>query len=304
MSSKEPVYFNDGCQKDATYAYLSAKLKSVNPDAYTFSRLFFTRPPTKWAKHDLNWNVVSVCYFAPLDAFCALSMQGDVNLAGQQGFATEKIADAGTYPAGRLGAVKQIRVIGDHLYVCGDQGQVYRRGQGGWTHIDDGILERTISASALDLNGIDGTSDADIYVVAMHGRIFHYDGRSWTELDSPTNVHLERVRCVSPDEVYFCGNAGVFLKKTPKGFEDHSVPDLGKHFWGLEHLDGKIYLATLDGLYVFDGNSVEAVNTGLTPAIGGYRLSARDGTLWSFGVDDVAWFDGTTWTRVEHPDNV
>jgi hypothetical protein len=25
--------------------------------------------------------------------------------------------------------------------------------------------------------------------------------------------------------------------------------------------------------------------------------------LWSFGVDDIAWFDGKKWTRLEHPDN-
>jgi hypothetical protein len=303
MTTKIPVYYNDGCQKDATYVYISSKVKSVDPDEHTLSRMSFCRPP-KWAQHDLNWNVVSVCYFQPLEAFCALSIQGDVSFATQQGFVQEKIADAGTHRTGQLGAVKQIRAIGDDLFVCGDQGQVYWRNAQTWMHLDDGLLDRAISASALDLNSIDGTSIEDIYVCGMHGRIFHFDGRRWSEIDSPTNVHLERVRCVSRDEVYFCGNDGVFLKKTPVGFEDHSTPELGKHFWGLEHFSGNIYLAALNGLYLFDGSSVEAVETRLEPAIGGYRLSARDGTLWSFGVDDLAWFDGKTWTRVDNPNNV
>jgi hypothetical protein len=30
---------------------------------------------------------------------------------------------------------------------------------------------------------------------------------------------------------------------------------------------------------------------------------AKDGILWSFGLKDLARFDGKRWTRVDHPDN-
>jgi hypothetical protein len=45
------------------------------------------------------------------------------------------------------------------------------------------------------------------------------------------------------------------------------------------------------------------LRTGLEPEIDGYRLDARDGQLWSFGVEDLAWFDGKKWKRLKHPDN-
>ena len=298
----EPCYYTDGCVKDFDYVYVASKLKSIDPDEHDFSRMAFYKAPD-WFTHDLEWNVQSVCYFPEKNTLHALSEQGEVDTRGKGFNSSEKIKDAGTYHKGELGAVNQIRKIGKHLYVCGNQGQVYRREESGWVHIDDGLLDRKISARALHLQGIDGTSDEDIYVVGMRGRIFHFDGKKWTELDSPTNLHLERVRCVSPDEVYICGKDGVFLKKTPRGFEDYSVPDLDDYFWGLEYFEGKVYLATTAGLYVFDGKKVEPVDTGLEPPIDGHRLDARDGALWSFGVDDLAYFDGKTWTRVVDPDN-
>lgn len=297
----ETVYFNDGCVKAKESIYLASALYSLDPDEYDFSRMFFYKSG-QWGRHDLDWNVTSVCYSQKEDAYCALSIEGDVSIATtKHGYQIEKIPDAGVRDG--LAAVNQIREIGKHLYVCGDQGQVFRREDSGWVHFDDGLLDRNISASALSLNSIDGSSEEDIYVVADHGRIFHFDGSRWSELDTPTNQHLERVRCVSPEEFYICGKNGVFFKGSTNGFEDFSVGGMEEYFWGLEHFEGKVYLATLKGLFVFDGTSIEPLTTGLESNIGGYRLAAGDGMLWSFGVDDLARFDGKKWTRLKHPDN-
>lgn len=296
----ETVYFNDGCVKEREYVYISANLHSLDQDEYDFSRMCFFKNG-QWSYHDLNWRVESVCYYSELDALCALSVNGEVNFATKQGFNVERIPDAGARDG--LAAVNQMRQIGKRLYVCGDQGQIYRREDSGWVHFDDGLLDRNISASALCLNSIDGSSEEDIYVVADHGRIFHFDGSRWNELDTPTNQHLERVRCVSPEEFYICGKNGVFFKGSTNGFKDFSVGGMEEYFWGLEHFEDKVYLASLKGLFVFDGAIVEPLETGLEPEIGGYRLAAGDGMLWSFGVDDLARFDGKKWTRFKHPDN-
>ncbi len=290
------IYFNDGCIKHKDFVYIAGKLKTIDPNVYDLSRMCQYKSP-RWGYHDLKWNIVSVCYFSVDASLHCLSSAGDVEVAiSGVPFRAEKIADVDD-----IGAVSQIRQIGDHLYVCGMQGQVYRRERGGWVHVDDGILDRKVSVHALQLNGIDGTSDRDIYVAGFGGRIHHFDGHRWTELNSPTNLHLERVHCAG-EATYFCGNKGTFLKLANGVFTDLSI-DIPDHFWGLTAFGGKMYLATLKGLYVFDGARVQPVATGLEPPIGGYRLDARDGQLWSFGVDDLAWFDGTTWTRLKHPDN-
>ena len=283
------------------YVYFAGKLKTLDPDVYDFSRVTFYKNATgaEWWHFDREWNVVSVCYFSHGDlwGFQSLSLRGDIQFSTNLSTHQEKIADVET-----VGAATQIRQIGDRLYVCGMQGQVYRRDEAGWVHIDQGILDRNILVDALHLNTIDGTSERDIYVAGFSGRILHFDGARWDELVSPTNVHLERVHCVSPREVYFCGNKGTFLKLSNGVFTDHSIQS-DDHFWGLTSFEGKVYLATLKGLYVFDGKAVRPVNTKLKPPIGGYRLDARDGQLWSFGVDDLAWYDGKRWSRLKHPDN-
>jgi hypothetical protein len=296
----ESVYFNDGCVRSREYVYISAKLHSIDPNKHDFSRMYFYKSG-QWGRHDLEWNVNSVCYFDEQDALYALSVQGDISIATQQGFRTEKIPGAGTYEG--FASIKQIRQIGKKLYVCGDQGQVYRLDKSGWVHFDNGLLDQKISASALDFNSIDGCCEDDLYAVGYHGRIFHYNEQGWTELESPTNAHIECIRCINSDEFYFCGNNGLFFKATKSGFYDFSLEGLKEHFWGLEYFQGKVYLATLSKLYVFDGASVKPITTGLEPNIGGYKLAARDDMLWSFGVNDLAFFDGKVWNRLKHPDN-
>ncbi|MCG8018515.1 MAG: hypothetical protein JAY97_20090 [Candidatus Thiodiazotropha sp. 'RUGA'] len=301
----EPVYFVDGCVIEHDFIYFAAKVKSVDPNEYDFSRMFY-QDRENWIHHDLNWDVVSCCLLPERGEarrkYCALSMQGDVELDYPGGPDVEKIEGAGTYEG--VGAVKQIKEIAGTLYVCGDQGQVYKRSAPGkWVHMDEGLLDTNISATALDLNGIDGTHEHDIYVVGYHGRIFHRNAAGWSELDSPTNLHLERVCCVSAEEVYICGNEGTLLKGNAEGFSVHRLDGFKEHFWDVEWFNGKLYIASLVGLFVFDGEEIVAVETGLEPDIGGYRLDARDGVLWSFGVDDLAFYDGKKWHRVAHPDN-
>ncbi len=296
------VYFNDGCVKWKDYAFIVAKLHAADAEEATFSRVF-TYDNGQWLHTDFQWNVCSIIYSEFENAIVILSTEGNVSLMSKTGTAHEKISSAGIRDG--LGAVKQIRQIGKSLYVCGDQGQVFKRDSKSkrWTRIDKGILDPKISASALDLNAIAGTAEDDIYVAGFRGRILHFDGKRWTELDSPTNCNLERILVTAANEIYICGDHGTLFRKNGNGFQDLSTDKLQDDFWGMAEYNGKIYLATLHGIHVYDGKSISAVKTGLKPKIGSYRLDARDGMLWSFGVDDLAFFDGNKWTRVHHPDN-
>jgi hypothetical protein len=298
QQQREPAYYNDGCVKERDYIYVSSKLRSVDPDLYDHSRLVLYKAP-RWGFHDVNWNAISVCYWSYFEALVALGTKGQIRFATKQGSSEDQIADVLTVKA----PVKQIREIGSKLHVCGDQGQVYRLEGHGWIHIDTGILDRKISATALDLNSIDGTAEDDIFVVGYGGEIRHFSGRSWSSIDSQTNMNLERVHCVGPGETYVCGDEGTFLRISSRGVENFSLDDEGEDFWGLSSLNGRVFVASLERIYAFNGSELEQVDTKLEPPIGSYRLDSRDGQLWSFGATDLACFDGTTWTRIIDPDN-
>ncbi|MCG7917069.1 MAG: hypothetical protein N0E37_04865, partial [Candidatus Thiodiazotropha taylori] len=62
MSEKriESVYFVDGCVIEHDYIYFATKLKSLDPNEYDFSRMFYL-DRENWIYHDLNYDVVSCC---------------------------------------------------------------------------------------------------------------------------------------------------------------------------------------------------------------------------------------------------
>ena len=59
--------------------------------------------------------------------------------------------------------------------------------------------------------GVWGSSPSDIFAVGRAGEIWHYDGASWTEMDSGTDAYLLGVWGSSPRDVYAVGDAGTIL---------------------------------------------------------------------------------------------
>jgi hypothetical protein len=189
------------------------------------------------------------------------------------------------------------------VFVCGYGGQVYRRSNIGWIHADEHLLDSSPGTLSLDLLDIDGTSPDDIYAVGTGGLIFHYDGKKWSKIDSPTNKHLTRVRCVSKNEVYACGYSGTVIRGKGNTWEDISTKDIMDNYYGIEAFGNSIYLARNSGLLRFSGREFELVDIGSKKNATFHRLHANDDVLWSFGTDDLFWFDGEKWTEVIHPDN-
>jgi hypothetical protein len=59
--------------------------------------------------------------------------------------------------------------------------------------------------------GVWGSSPSDIFAVGRSGMIWHYDGASWTEMDSGTDKFLFGVWGTSPSDVYAVGESGTIL---------------------------------------------------------------------------------------------
>ncbi|MEE9129612.1 MAG: hypothetical protein V3T84_06300 [Phycisphaerales bacterium] len=230
-----------------------------------------------------------------------LSKRGVVVGLTAAGVVQEEIKDAGTGPQS-YGYLSQIREIDGTLYTCGMCRQVYKRSGRGWVHMDDGILAPRESVDFC-LESIDGTDEANLYAVGWKGEIFHFDGKKWDKISSPTNLDLERVRCAGPDLVYICGQNGVLLRGSGSTWEAFQDDDFDEDLWGLEIFNDMPYVAWRGGLLRFDGAGLIPVETGLEPPIDGGRLHAADGLLWSFGEEHLACFDGKKWERVICPDN-
>lgn len=302
---KKGVYFVAGHIGRRNVIGLSAFLNQYeDDDEVEFTRCYsYNHDTNTWLHTNWQHEFVSISYTRVGTDWTwhRLSKRGLLVQVSQSGKRELQIPDAGTGP-GKLGYVAQVRLIADQLYVCGFRRQVYRLDGTNWTHIDQGILAPADERS-FSLESIDGTAADDIYAAGFKGELFHYNGHSWTKIDLPTNLDLNWVKCVSTDLVYACGDGGILVRGSGHTWDIIHDPDLTKNFYCVDVLDGVVYLANMGELRFLDGDKFPLVDTGLDPAPKSYRLHARDGLLWSFGQEDLVFFDGKKWERVVCPDN-
>jgi hypothetical protein len=295
------LVFTDGFVFSKDFVAIAAFPAAREYEDAEFARIC-TYADGDWKYFDLDFTVNAIYgTHKPIRTLYCLGRDGRISVRRKGGPFEERIPEAGA-GAGQLGYVERIREIAGKFYACGVAGQIYRREEKGWVHFDKGVLDPQGPPKALSLDCIDGSSQNDLYAVGEKGQIWHYDGKSWKRKESPTNLDLNWVRCVSPDEVYVCGNKGRFYRGRLDKWEDFSFTRMTGDFWCVEVFQSVPYLAADAGLFVFDGKKVIPAETGLEKAEG-HRLHANDGVLWSFGVDQLSFFDGKKWTYVKHPDN-
>ena len=293
------------------------------------------RPNAPWRSQIMeNWLIVSVVFWAERELRCILGREGKVNIYGPGGKpdCVFQIANAGVFDDGAigLGYVNRIRPVGAGLYVCGQSRQVYRfdwdggdLATGRWVDFagpmrqapmseppedsnDDEAFDRWLDENdAIDFVDIAGPSEDDIYAVGDEA--WHWDGARWTQLAMPTDEALAAIKVVSPELIWIVGHNGTLLAGNARdGFRDQSTVDDNQNFTGVEWFGDRLFLASNFGMFTFDPatRKIERYATDLKPDLKDtHMLEAKDGILWSFGFKDLAWFDGSRWTRVDHPDN-
>jgi hypothetical protein len=262
-----------------------------------------------------------------------LSREGQVNIYGPGGQPdhTYQIPGAGVFgeAANGLGYVNCIRAVGDQLYVCGQSRQVYRfvwDGQNlasaSWQDMagpmrqapiseppEDGdpeALDRWMDENdAIDLVDIYGPAPDDLYAVGDEA--WHWNGTHWNQLALPTDEPLAAITLLNPNEIILVGHNGTVLHGNARnGFQNVSSVDDNQNLTGVAWFEGKLFLASNFGLLTYNPSikRLETYPTNLKPDLKDtHQLEAKDGVLWSFGRKDLAYCDGKTWTRVDHPDN-
>lgn len=302
---QKTLQFMDGAGGDDEIALLLAgDLQAGN---YDFTRIFTLDSDDQWGHWDFDSVVVSIAMICqkipPQRQYFGLGRNGEIFCAesGKHPW-NEVIATAGTGKKKR-GVLKRIRLIGNHMYLCGAGGQVYRRnGYSSWTALDTPPLTSPAPSSGI-LADIGGFSETDIYALGEGGRIFHYDGSLWRDISPPTNLYLESLRCAADGKVYVCGQKGTLLAGDKDGWHSLLEPNDIEDIWDIQPFQNTLYVAADDRLMKLCEGELVAVETGLSPAPEAFRFSVSNGVLWSIGESDIARFDGITWQRVLHPDN-
>lgn len=256
-----------------------------------------------WGGDDLDWLASSsaVCH-DPQERFIAAAQLGHTTWVAGGGQASEEaITTNSARSVQSRGYIREIREIaGGKLYAAGTCRQLYRRdGPANWVCLD--IWQKDESDEILDCSfeSVDGFSEEEIYTVGWEGEIWLFNGSSWKQIESPTNVSLYKVLCAPDGNVYAAGTFGTLLRGKGDAWELIEHEDTTDDIWGLAWFEGQLYLSTTSVVYRLDGDQLKLVDygDGEVPTTC-YHLSAADGILWSIGAKDVVQFDGSKWTRI------
>jgi hypothetical protein len=257
--------------------------------------------PGAWDRYSINWPVVALCVIDESGPkLLGMGLEGRIHVRSAAGL-SEEIMDTSVEAPTSRGDLRDMRIIGQHVFAAGMGRQVYQRiGPGRWVRADRGTVQPLGSQDLSGFNSIDGFSERDIYAAGFDGEIWHFDGKTWTAIDSPTNLALQRVKCVPPDTVYIAGQVGTLVRGRGDTWEVIPQDVTEDTFWGVEWFQEKLYLATSHMVYLLHNNDLKPVDMGFGHAVRCGHLHANDGVLWSVGQKDLAYTDGLTWVEVPY----
>jgi hypothetical protein len=253
----------------------------------------------QWYAFTLKWTATRMwVLFEPELQLFSTGPEGIVSLTTKEGTTEEIIDNTDEGPASR-GHIRDLRGIGNHIYVCGMGRQVYRReGTDHWIRIDQNMVLPLGEITIAGLNSIDGLNEEDIYAVGYNGEIWRRAENVWKQIDSPTNVILYRVRAIKDNLVFACGQKGVLMRRAGDFFEVIAHDATTDNLWGMEWFKGRLYVSSEKRIYVLTpDDDLKHLDLGAIKTCG--HLHANDGVMWSYGTKHVAWTeDAITWHDV------
>jgi hypothetical protein len=306
-AESEKTTFVCGCVRFAHVGHAIKTVDEVDLEIEPHSTsIYYNSKENQWMVTSddpwIKWLAISatVCEH-PQCQMVAIGAWGNVLVDGKGDFHEELIHDFKKVGPDRCGKLLRVRGIGKRAYAVGMGRMVYRRDDvNKWTAIDKGVLVPGDVIELLGFDGIDGFSEEDIYAGGLQGEIWHYNGKKWTQLDSPTNVPLYDIICGGDGQVYAAGRDGVLVQGRGDNWRVLTDDAFQRDIWNLCWFADRLFIATTSGLfYLNEKGKIKPVDFGADVPNTTYHLSARDGIMWSIGAKDIMQYDGKTWTRID-----
>lgn len=304
METRDPRFsgysIGTGTVRYSDLSYLVTTNDEAISEGHTGS-LLFTLDRGTWGAGAVDWLACSgtVCH-TPAERYLVLGTDGSVRASGGGSVKEESpIAGCGVDPKKR-GPLREIRAFAKgRAYAVGTCRQAYVRiDESQWRCIDQSAQGGDVDITDTSFESIDGFDEQEIYTVGWEGEIWTYDGATFTQLTSPTNLALYKVRCAPDGFVYACGQLGTLLRGRGDQWEVIEHDSTTEDLWGMEIFNGEVYVSSTHFVYRLVDGKLKAVDFGDDVPSSCYHLSAADGIMWSIGPKDVMEFNGSTWKRI------
>jgi len=314
---KPELRIETGVAATKDFLIISCSKKEDRFEGFSRVCVFNAGAQVPWHYFDLPLTILASAAYHPAAATAAslvlVGEDGDVFRLPLDGRpAMERVAGSGLWndDSEGWGYLTGARQIGEHLYVYGAGGQIYRRADDGtWQHMDDGLLQKPDGVHNVFINAVDGAGARDIHAAgwdskADAGLLFFREDDAWKKVQLET-AELNGLCVEDRETVWVCGKDGTLLRGNRRtGFIDVSGTEDVRDYSDVKVYAGKVYLAAPEGLFVRENDAIEPVVTGLVPEYrDGHVLQVVDGVLWSIGYADIARYDGRAWERIAFPGN-
>lgn len=255
----------------------------------------------KWDNYYVPCKTAGICAIRyPQPEIVTLCLDGTVHSAGPNGFLTDVIGKGLDDPS-RRGALRCISAVNNEVYAAGLGRQVFKRiSTRRWIRFDEKIVEPIGSEEIGGFESIDGYSTNEVYAVGMNGQFYFYDGVAWAQVNGLTNLALEKVLCAPNGSVYAAGQLGIIIKGRGPQWEIIDQDIIDDTVWDLAWFRDKLWLSTVNSLYVTEDDAIENVVLGESNSSFRY-LAGDEEVLWSIGSRDLFLNKNGVWNAVPTP---
>ena len=302
---KERLIFTKGFVYQRNLFFVQAVLKSLEEQNQDHAFMFRWKDGN-WSQWNVKHRIVDFTVFENNSdsAIVLLSNDGQLQTGSKKGFSWERIDESEDSP-NHLRGMTCLTCIDDSLFAAGMQRMVYQKNlkTSEWERIDSGVRVGKDSTEISGFSAISGISENSVYAAGLTGQLWHYNGSTWSQLNSGTTLGLHDIEIINNDEIYICGNSGVVLRGNRTEWEIVRNNATKSDFYSLARLGNRLFLSTDSGrLYEIKNGEIIPVKIELDSEVTTYSLQSNDGVMLSVGSDHIVVFDGRDWTNIVRPD--
>jgi len=229
---------------------------------------------------------------------------GEILIGTPSGMRRERLA-VGKNAPNRLRTIHEVRAVGEHFIAVGMRRQVFWRhmGNSSWDKIDDGVFVSDESTDIAGFISVDGFNENEVYAVGHNGEIWIFDGNKWSQIESPTNLILNCVRCMHDGTVLICGDGGVILRGRRNIWTPLNQEITRRAITSLAGLGEEVFFVTEHGsVLALNNNSITSIEIEKGRRVTTGFLNSNNKSLLSVGQEDIYLYDGMKWQRLADPD--
>jgi hypothetical protein len=278
----------------------SSKTIDERREAVRIAAFFPNKPDgEKWSFRTIRHIEFMKCAASefPASQLIAVSIDGQVFVVGSGVADFEEHIPEHRYGPLR-GLVNDVVCIDGIVYaVQGNRGLCNRMRPNMWASLCTELPVST-SRQRRKIEGfrcVTGTSASNIYAGGGRGDLWHFDGKTWDQLNFPSNVMIETICCAGERDIYVGCQSGIVYRGHGNAWKKITDGSLGLSCKSMVAYQGWIWCSSNYGIWIIRGNSIEKADVPSNIYMKAGILATKGDILMVAGLNGAAYWDGSRW---------